>query len=274
MAGQGKLEIGVVTDNALLKPQFESSELGGQQPVTAAVSGQVAGGFKVGELDAAIPTILKFPDFKPSILASFVVGTTAAQSGNTVTVTATAHLIVGSAAKNGWRIYWPGSPSIAAGWYDNFAYVDANTITFYNPVSQTVASESMNAGAIFVAQVTIASITIPGGAMGSNGRITARYVRAGDNTAGNKISRMLFAGYQMTSNGATTSGCITAQMTIVNRSASLQTSTNSYDAAAGSGYSASGIDTSTDKVVSFTMQVSNASQWLTVDYLELEIVKK
>jgi len=40
MAGQGKLEIGAVTDNVLLKPQFESSELGGQTPVMATLSDQ------------------------------------------------------------------------------------------------------------------------------------------------------------------------------------------------------------------------------------------
>jgi len=235
--------------------------------VTTSSDGEI--GFSVG-----VPIISRFPGFSPSILASFVAGTTATQSGTTATVTATAHGIVGSTARNGWRIYWPGSPSIAAGWYQGFAWVDANTITFTNPTSQTVASESMNGGAAFVSQVTLSTLTLPGGSMGPNGRITVRYIRSGDNTAGNKVSRLLFAGSTMASNGGTTSGNITAQMTIVNRSVSQQSATNSYDSSGSSSFTASTWDSSVDRSVAFTMQVSNASQWLAIDYLELEVVNK
>ena len=234
-------------------------------------SAQGVGDILAGDTLLSIPVIKSFPDFSPSILASFVAGTTAVQSGNTVTVTATAHGIVGSTAKNGYRIYYPGSPSIAAGWYSGFAWVDANTITFTNPVSQTVASESVNAGAAFVSQVTAFSATLPGNSLGGNGTLSAKYVRTGDNTAGNKIGRFLIHTSLMTSNGATTSGSITANMTVCVRNGTIL-STNSYDSSAGSSQTVGTLDMSVDRSVALTMQVSNAGQWLVYEYAHLEVI--
>lgn len=141
-----------------------------------------------------IPLILAFPDFSPSILASFVTGTTAVQAGTTVTVTAPAHGIVGNTSKNGYRIYYPGSPSIPAGWYSGFAWIDANTVTFTNPVAQAVASESVNGGLAYTATTTICSLTLPGGSMGPNGRITLVSLHSGDTSGNAKFLRLVLGG--------------------------------------------------------------------------------
>ena len=67
--------------------------------------------FQPNGVVAQFPKVFKFPGFSASILASLVSGTTYAQAGNTVTVTATGHGLPTN--KNGYRIFWPGS---AARW--------------------------------------------------------------------------------------------------------------------------------------------------------------
>lgn len=146
--------------------------------------------FREFSVPASIARILPFPDFAPSIVASFVAGTTATQSGTLVKVTATAHGIVGSTARNGWRIFWPGSPSIPAGWYQGFAWVDANTITFTNPTSQTVASESMNGGAAWTTITRCCGLTLPGNSVGPTGYLRARLYRSGGAVTASKFVRL------------------------------------------------------------------------------------
>lgn len=80
------------------------------------------------------PFVVKFPDFRKSLLASLVVSSTAARTSDIVTVTATAHGITTGTTYVGFRFFYPGSPSLAAGWYDSIVSIpDANTITFNAP---------------------------------------------------------------------------------------------------------------------------------------------
>ena len=75
--------------------------------------------------------IFRFPGFRKSLLASLVINSTASRTSGIVTIAATAHGITTGTSFVGYRFYYPGSPSLAAGWYDSILTIpDANTITF------------------------------------------------------------------------------------------------------------------------------------------------
>lgn len=142
---------------------------------------------------AQFPKIFKFPDFSPSLLASLVAGATYGQSGTTVTVAATGHGL--PTIKNGYRIFWPGSALVPAGWYANFQYVDANTFTFDNPTSQTVAAgTALTATLPYVTSTAIASVVLPAGTLGTSGCIALKLAKSGDALSANKYSRLDVAG--------------------------------------------------------------------------------
>lgn len=130
---------------------------------------------------------------RPSLLPSIQPSSLAAQTGTTVTVTATAHGLPATSF-DGWRVWYPGSPTILAGWYEGFLYVDANTFTFTNTASQTVGSESVNGGIAVTAAIEFCSATLPGGALGPNGAATLHLIHWGGATAANKTIRATLAG--------------------------------------------------------------------------------
>lgn len=109
----------------------------------------------------AFPYTISPLNFVRSIVASLVTSTTAARASNVVTITATAHGVPNT--YNGFRFYYPGSPTLAAGWVDNITVVDANTITFPS-VGANFSSESVNAGAAYVTATNISTpFMIPAG---------------------------------------------------------------------------------------------------------------
>jgi len=112
----------------------------------------------------AMPYTIYPQGFQRCMVASLVASTTAARTSNVVTITATAHGIPNT--YNGFRLYYPGSPGLAAGWVDNITVVDANTITFPS-VGTDFTSQSVNAGAAYTT-----ATNIPGGAMIPAGMMT------------------------------------------------------------------------------------------------------
>lgn len=212
-------------------------------------------------------------DFASSVVASFVAGATATQAGTTVTVSAAPHGI--PASKNGCKIYYPGSPSIPSGWYTGLTWVDVNTIRFQRDAAATVSSESVNAGAALTGVfVKAASVTIPGGALGNNGRVKVNLIRTGDTAAGIKSVRLLIAGVYACLTTGTTFPCGTASMTIWNRnSSSSQITVASNDGNTGSSFQQLSIDTGADFVVDLALSVTNPSQWVALDAFDVEIVR-
>ena len=227
-------------------------------------------------LNYCVPYVLQFPDLTaPSILASFVAGTTASQSGTTVTVSATSHGIVGSTARDGHRIYFPGSPSIPAGWYGGFAWINANTVTFQRTMSATVASESVNGGVAFISTITAATLNLPGGTMGPRGRLTLVYERAGDSTAGTKTIRLALGGSVLGVHALATSPNCEARLTTRNIFAEdSNAGVLSIDGAATTAaLNTAAVNTAVGQSVSVTMSVVNAAQWVCLCSAELEVVK-
>ena len=224
----------------------------------------------------SVPMVLpQAAEFTTSMLvASLVAGATASQSGTTVTIEATGHGV--PASKNGSRFYFPGSASIPAGWYDGLTWVSVNTLTFQRPSAVSVAPEQINGGAAFTgAFVKAVSYPIPGGAMGNNGRIRASVLRTGDVGAGTKYVRMLINNIYASVCTGTTFPCGTASMTIwSNQSQTSQIVVASNDGNTGSSFQLLSINTAADFTIGFALSVTNASQWVALDAVDVELVRR
>lgn len=136
---------------------------------------------------------LKFPDFAPRLLASLVANSTAACTSGVVTVTATAHGIPATNLE-GYQFYYPGSPSLAAGWYSGFARTSADALTFSAPDAANFTSESVNGGAAFVDEITFASMVIPANTLSVGNLIEVPIFRQGNSTAGTKTTSVKING--------------------------------------------------------------------------------
>lgn len=232
--------------------------------------------FQPNGVVAQFPKIFKFPGFKPYLFASLVSGATYAQTGTTVTVTATGHGLPNN--KNGYRIYWPASAAIAAGWYENFQYVDANTYTFANPAPQTIPAGSAITGTLPITTLTQGPVAVlPGGSVGPTGCLLARIARSGDATAGTKALRM-FVGPSVCSVSLLTSSAL-----VVGTMSAMATGSNNLiggffggvdgaiNNSIGNTLTASA-DLTKDQPVEFRFQLANASQWLCLDAAFLEAI--
>lgn len=159
----------------------------------------------------SVPFTLGFSGFRKSLLASLVASSTASRTSNIVTVTATAHGITTGTTYVGFRFFYPGSPSLAAGWYDSIVSIpDANTITFNAP-GANFGSESINGGAAYITatQVPGAGI-IPAGYLLDTSKSAGMAVpMGGGSTAATKTLKMTFNGTALLSSTATTAcfGC-------------------------------------------------------------------
>lgn len=212
--------------------------------------------------------ILSWGDFSPKILASLVAGSTATQAESLVTVTATAHGMPSGGSLDGFTFYYPGSASIAAGWYPGFSRVDANTITFTYPLSQTVSSESVNAGAAYTTAISLYSLTIPGGIMGVNGECEMYLAREGGATAASKLIQLNLAGSVVCRGaGTTTSSSLRAKVSFNNIGATNrqqgQTVVDGTAAAVGSLIQRT-VDMTSDQLLELVGSVSAAADYLAV----------
>jgi hypothetical protein len=135
----------------------------------------------------AFPYTISPLNFVRSIVASLVASTTAARASNVVTITATAHGV--PTTYNGFRFYYPGSPTLAAGWVDNITVADANTITFPS-IGANFSSESVNAGAAYVTATNISTpFMIPAGMVTDSSQGKIILSTTSSNTAATKTIR-------------------------------------------------------------------------------------
>ena len=226
---------------------------------------------------AAIAQVYSFNDFSPSILASLVANTTASQASDTVTVNAPAHGIsfpMGTTAKAGFMFYYPGSPSIPAGWYPGFALVDANNVTFKRTPSATVPSEPVNGGAAFTSLTTLASFTIPAGALSPQGHLSITSFRAGDGTPGAKTMRVFIGGLNLATSVVTASAILTSELSLFHIGDNKLVGAGGLNNAASVTQYYAQLDMTQQRVVSVGIGLSAAAQWMSVDYLDARIVRK
>ena len=215
---------------------------------------------------------IPFGDFVPSLISALAVSSTASQSGTTVTV------IVGgaspvphgiTAAKNGYRYYYPGSASIPAGWYGGWTYVSANVFSFTAPTPATVSVEPVNSGAIFTATVTCCNANIPGGLFAPNGQLSASYMRSGDVLTGARALKLSYGGTLLGQDirAVPTNANGTSGITIHSITSTSQICAGAVpDFSAGSNSVIQGsVDQSLDKLLTLSMSVAAAQQWMSLD---------
>lgn len=153
---------------------------------------------------ADIGSPFKFPNFKKSLLPSLVAGATASRSAGVVTIAATAHGITTGSTYQGFRVFYPGSPGLAAGWYDAILSVpDANTLTFSAP-GPDFGSESINGGAPWLTLADVASVIIPPNLLADGSRVTIHGFRNGDTSSAVKTIRVYQNGLNMSTGTVTT----------------------------------------------------------------------
>lgn len=166
-------------------------------PVTSPVQNWIYCG--VGIWAPAPVLVKRFPNWPTNagcLLASLAASSTAARTGGVVTVTATAHGVTTGTTYVGYRLYYPGSTNLTAGWYDSILSVpDANTITFSAP-GPDFTSESVNGGAAWTTTTVIASLTHPSGTLRDGGKIAVNFMRGGDTTGATKMLSCTFGGTQ------------------------------------------------------------------------------
>ena len=213
-------------------------------------------------------------DFRPSIIASLVAGATASRSGNTVTVSATGHGVVGSNSKNGYRIYFPGSPSIPAGFYDGFVWISNGSFTFETTSSGTVSSESINGGAAFVSAVDFAQMTVPAGMLRAGSRVAAVVSRLSDVTASLKSVGISYGGSPVSYVALVSGPNVISQrigfiVPVASKQIGFTLHENSPSSAAQITRS---INTAVDNQLTIYGQVSAAGSYIVIDAAALEIV--
>lgn len=116
-------------------------------------------------------------------------------------------------------------------------------------------------------ETTLATITIPGGAMGANGRVEVMALFSYTNSANNKTLRVKFGGTTMANAVPTTSASYAASATIANRnSVSSQVANGSLaPGATGAAVAAATADTTADVVLTITGQLANAGETITLE---------
>ena len=247
----------------------------GSQALGATTSSGEVIKIRVGKVSA--PLVIDFPDFAPSTLASLSSGTTASQSGTTVTVicggaSPAPHNIPASRA--GTRFYYSGSPSIAAGWYTGLAVVDANTLSFQRATA-AVASESVYSGAAFTALAVCCQIDATAdflGNFGDYGLIEILFHRTGDTSAGSKTFRTALNGSTVYQDAKTTTPTMTGGQSFVGVGPNKQISTWGQDGtAAAGGQNVHTIDTSGTARFDIRLQVSAAQMWMGLDMAKLRV---
>jgi len=225
---------------------------------------------------SAIGSPLFFPGFKPMILPSLVASTTASQAGNVVTVTATAHGIPGVNFE-GWRVWYPGSPTIAANWYDGFSYVDANTFTFSNYLAQSVASESVNGGISNTAIVEVGKVTIPGGAFGRNGTMELRLIQNGGPSTAIKTIRCYYGGAYINLHAPTNTqanGLVSLTAAFLNSESKLRGfQVKDHAQTTYAAFFTASVDSSLPQTYSITAQVSAAGDYCGIQSALLFLTK-
>lgn len=213
----------------------------------------------------------KFVGFKRCLLASLVANSTASRSNGLVTIAATGHGITTGATYQGYRFYYPGSPSLAAGWYDSIVTIaDANTLTFSAPGAD-FGSQSVN-GAAFYSTLTVmaGNLVIPGGTLKEGGSISVLMFRGGSTDAGQKISRMRYGGSVLGAYVATTVPNTAARHTMLCAAPNKQVGCNGVDSIVSNSRYEGTINQDVDQVLDLTLQLSATASFMTMDAIHVE----
>lgn len=211
----------------------------------------------------AMEGVFPFPGFAPRLLASLVASSTAACTSGVVTVTATAHGITATVFDE-WEFYYPGSPSLAAGFYSGFSRTGVHTCTFRAPLSADFASESVNAGEVFTSEVTFVSADIPAKLLSVGNQIEVPFYRHSNNTTGSKTTRAKIGSETLSSiaNSSTTAVIGTSSLAAFVVSPTLAYGHSSISGIMTGTISSAAIDINAAQVLSVSGMLSAAAMTL------------
>ncbi len=215
--------------------------------------------------------ILKFPGFRKSLLASLVPNSTASRTSDVVTITATAHGVTTGSIYVGFRFFYPGSPSLIAGWYDSVTDVQTNTISFTAP-GANFGSENVNATVAYITLTSIIATTIPAGTIKSGSRITSNIYRTGDTTAATKNLRNLIGAAQLGLSSATTAPSGTHKVSVIFEDG-FGLSAAAQDGVLSVSLPRVVMDLSVDQTFGISGSVSAAAGFVALHNISLEIVQ-
>jgi len=212
----------------------------------------------------AFPYVLSYENFTRSLLPSYVLSSTAVRASGVVTVTATAHGIPTGTVYSGYNIYYPGSPSLAAGWYSAITTVPtANTISFTAPGAD-FGSESVNGGAIYTTATAIPGIIrIPAGMLLPTSTAILSVSVFSLNSAATKTVRPFLGANGLPILSSTTFPC-TGKDWIFSMHNATQASGQMVDTAASAISSLFTLDPNTDINVTVQLSVGAASDFCAI----------
>ena len=131
-------------------------------------------------------------------------------------------------------------------------------------------------GAADTNENTLATITVPAGALGSSGAVRISCLFSYTNSANNKTLRVKFGGTTYFSQVVTTTGLQSLTVGVSNRTSATQVgwfplNPNPYNAQAGSAVTSS-VDTSAAVTILITGQKATAGETLTLECYSVEIM--
>jgi hypothetical protein len=123
-------------------------------------------------------------------------------------------------------------------------------------------------------ETTLASVVIPAGAMGPNGRVRITSLWSGTNSGNNKTSRHKFGGTNYWAQNFTSSASWRLQTELSNRNATNSQVGNASSAFGGGGSAAptSAVDTTAAVTILLTGQLANAGEAITLESYCVELL--
>ena len=208
---------------------------------------------------------IPFPSFAPRLLASLAASSTAACTSGVVTVTATSHGLPATSF-DGLGFYYPGSPSLTAGFYESFSRTGVNTLTFAAPLSPDFGSESVNAGTAFTAEVTLASVDIGANAIVPQSMVSVRVMRIGDGGASTKTLRLKIDATAMATNSlvATSNGAVDLAFSALSSTKQFAHGGSGLVGSTSSSQVFGAVDLTAATTISLTGQISAASAYMMI----------
>ena len=211
------------------------------------------------------------------ILPACAASSTVAQTGTTVTVTngaSVAHNIPAT-TYDGYKVYFPGSAGIAAGWYDGFSRTGAATYTFTRATA-TVASESVNGGSAYTTETTADTISVLANAIGVNGSLRVQTTWGMNNNANSKSVNVKFGGSTVMGFGFSSVASYSDIRYVRNRGvANKQVIHPTNQGSLSSGTNAVAyltIDTSAAQNITLTMNPATASDFVVLEGYTIEVL--
>lgn len=203
------------------------------------------------------------------------------QTGNTITVTSTAHNIPNAPSPNGKDVYLnlgvaaTGS-TIPAGVFTNFQYVDANTFTCQSTVSQTGTGTAVvtQTSAITLPQV---NLTVPGGLMGLNGFLEVYNFGQCNATAGTKRMAFSYGGFVFKNPSPAVSTLSIGEMHRLqnvnsqSKQMAMGTSLGSYVNNSTLLPIVASINSAVDQLITATVTLNTASDFITLEHFGVTV---